>query len=168
MGEARRSEKMGPNIASYFLTLSQRKNVLGMFIAVYCNGAYKSNSSDASLSPDTCSRPTEVTRKHECIWCAWQCQLNHAQACPRGELSEKLFARSYSCAQRRVLERAVPAQKTLVQKRCLRPHSSSPKTGKKQTQQHLLVWASPEEVAAWTTYKMAPTNLSELCSRARR
>lgn len=168
MGEARRSQKMGPNIASYFLTLSRRKNVLGMFIAVYCNGAYKSKSSDASLSPDTYSRPTEVTKKHECIWCAWQRQLNHAQARPRGELSEKLFARSFSCAQRRVLERAVPAQKTLVQKRCRRSHSSSPKTGRKQTQQHLLLWTSLIEVAAWTTYKMAPTNLSELCSRARR
>lgn len=58
MEEARSSQKMGSNIAPCFLTLSQRKTILRMLVAVYCNGAYKSNSNDPSLSPETYSRHT--------------------------------------------------------------------------------------------------------------
>lgn len=65
MEEARSSQKMGPNIASFLLPLSQRKTVLRMLTAAYCIGAYKSNSSNPSLSAETYSRHSEVTGKHE-------------------------------------------------------------------------------------------------------
>lgn len=67
MEQARSSQEMGPNIASCFLTLSQRKTVLRMLIAVFYKGAYESNSSDPSFPSQTYSRHTEVNGKHECI-----------------------------------------------------------------------------------------------------
>lgn len=169
MEEAKKQSKDRPKYCILLSHLSQRKTFLRMLFAVYCNGAYKSNSSDPPLSPETFSR-------HTGYWKAWVLLMCLTAPANPGTSSGRavrqtlcyIILMGYFRAQQRVLERAVPAQKALVQRGYHRPPTLSPKTERKQMQQHLLVWTSPAEVAAWTTHKMAPANPSQLCSRVRR